>query len=207
RLAELHGVWQVGVSGVVGAALFAPVAMGLDAAFGPFGLEMEDEGPLVMQLVDEFAALAPPVAILWLLINAPRLIMIEVAGAAEDEAPAPPPPADEDAAAFWERMPRRVGREVVAMTAELHYLRVFTTKGEALILFPISRAEAALGPAGMRVHRSHWAAFAHAAGVEMAGARAFCVVDAGGGRTLRLPVSRPNRAPLRSALKNAARAA
>jgi len=46
---------------------------------------------------------------------------------------------------------------ILALSAEDHYVRVRTDRGEALILMNLAAAIAALGEdAGVRVHRSHW---------------------------------------------------
>ena len=60
---------------------------------------------------------------------------------------------------LFEKLPARLGRDVLCMRTEDHYLRVYTAKGEALILMSLSDAEACLNPAqGRRVHRSWWVA-------------------------------------------------
>jgi hypothetical protein len=46
---------------------------------------------------------------------------------------------------------------ILALSAEDHYVRVRTDRGEALILINLAKAIAALGEgAGLRIHRSHW---------------------------------------------------
>jgi hypothetical protein len=53
---------------------------------------------------------------------------------------------------------------IVALSAEDHYVRVRTDRGQALILMNFAKAVAALGPdAGVRIHRSHWVSRALAA--------------------------------------------
>ncbi len=49
------------------------------------------------------------------------------------------------------------GARVQALSAEDHYLRVYTSAGEALIHMKISQAVALMG-AGFQLHRSHWVA-------------------------------------------------
>jgi hypothetical protein len=52
-----------------------------------------------------------------------------------------------------------VGSTVLALKAEDHYVRVFSDRGEKLLLMRISDAIAALGGVeGARVHRSYWVA-------------------------------------------------
>lgn len=46
---------------------------------------------------------------------------------------------------------------ILALSAEDHYVRVRTDRGEALVLMNLTAAIAALGAeAGVRIHRSHW---------------------------------------------------
>lgn len=79
---------------------------------------------------------------------------------------------------------------VIALSAEDHYLRVHTARGDALVLLSLSNGMAALGPeAGIQVHRSHWVAHAALAGGSARLGRSGIVLD--GGRML--PVSRAGR--------------
>jgi hypothetical protein len=79
---------------------------------------------------------------------------------------APPPPSSAGltssgaaSQALLSRLPNRLGKEVVALEAEDHYLRVHTTLGSDLILMRLSDAIAAIGPdLGLQVHRSWWVA-------------------------------------------------
>ena len=62
-----------------------------------------------------------------------------------------------DANSFLGRLPGRVGREVVALQMEDHYVRVHTAEGSALVLVPLHQAIAELsGLHGVKVHRSWW---------------------------------------------------
>lgn len=59
------------------------------------------------------------------------------------------------------RLPPSLGRNVLALKAEDHYVRVFTDRGDTLILCRINDAIAeleALAIDGLRVHRSWWVA-------------------------------------------------
>jgi hypothetical protein len=61
--------------------------------------------------------------------------------------------------ALLSRLPNRLGKQVVALEAEDHYLRVHTTLGSDLILMRLSDAIAAIEPdLGLQVHRSWWVA-------------------------------------------------
>lgn len=73
-------------------------------------------------------------------------------------AAASPVPAATDA--LREKLPLPLRRApILALSAEDHYLRVHTDRGEALVLMSLSQAIEALGEeAGLRIHRSHWVA-------------------------------------------------
>lgn len=94
------------------------------------------------------------------------------------------------------RLPRRLGRDLIGLQMEDHYVRLHTSEGSALVLMSLGKAMAEVGGLeGMQVHRSWWVA-RHA--VEAA------VED---GRNLRLrlktgleaPVSRAHVARLKAA--------
>ena len=90
-------------------------------------------------------------------------------------APAPPEPADEAApaafpSALLSRLPPEIGRDIVALETEDHYLRVHTGGGSALILMRMADAVALLDPRlGAQVHRRWWVAEAAVAGLRTEG--------------------------------------
>jgi hypothetical protein len=57
-----------------------------------------------------------------------------------------------------DRLPLAIGRQLVSITSDLHYLQVVTRRGRATVLGSLSEAEAELGARGLRIHRSHWVA-------------------------------------------------
>lgn len=58
-----------------------------------------------------------------------------------------------------DRLPPRLGRELLCLQMEDHYVRLHTTTGSTLVLMPLGRAVAELGALeGMQVHRSWWVA-------------------------------------------------
>lgn len=64
-----------------------------------------------------------------------------------------------DVPPLLDRLPFGKRGALVALSAEDHYVRVRTTKGEELVLMRLSDAIREAAPtAGLRVHRSHWVA-------------------------------------------------
>jgi hypothetical protein len=109
--------------------------------------------------------------------------------------PAPLPPAS-SASTFLDRLPPRLGRDLVCLQMEDHYVRAHTGRGSDLVLIPLKEAVAELGDTdGLQVHRSWWVA------------RAAVVEPRPSGRNLALrltngldvPVSRTSVAKLRAA--------
>lgn len=215
RLGAAPPFAQVALAGLFGAMLFTPVAVGLDRLFEPFEMVVVDDSGLFHDLVEEFVALTPPLWLIWGLLNAPRLVHLhqhaaparptggEMGSSGQQELSLPPADHADDSLLreFWDRVPTRLGRDIVALTAELHYLRVYTARGDDLIFMSFGRAvEALAAQRGFQIHRSHWIALAHVAGLEQTGGKLFCVLDTG----LRLPVSRANRAAFKAAIGTSA---
>lgn len=186
---------QLTLGAFLGAAIFAPFALALDFAFGI----PEDPGDLdhgvIWACVDEFLAILPPFWLVWMGLNATRVLRLEPLRKREEST-------ETCWLGFWDRVPVMLGRDLVALSAELHYTRVYTTKGDALILYPFGQDVQELGSLGqgVQIHRSHWVTYAHVRAVEPRGQGAVCVTST----ELRLPVSRARKADL--ALKTDLRA-
>ncbi len=190
RVATLNPWAQTALSGVVGAALFAPIALALDAAFG-LAQSTDDLGiSWPAALLDEFLGFAPVVTFVWLALNATRLVRLDPGTRADPATKAAEP-------GMWLRVPRNIGRDLVALSAELHYLRVRTAAGEALVLYPFGKAVAELAgtSTGLQIHRSHWVALAHVERIDRRGQGALTHLSTGA----TLPVSRQYRAALQAA--------
>lgn len=72
---------------------------------------------------------------------------------------AEPDPAASPPARFLARIPARLGRDLIALEMEDHYLRIHTRLGSDLILMRMRDAVAELdGMDGLQVHRSWWVA-------------------------------------------------
>lgn len=117
------------------------------------------------------------------------------------DAPAPVQDTDDRLQALRAKLPVALRQApIIALSAEDHYVRVRTGRGQALILMNLTDAIDALGPeAGVRIHRSHWVSrtIAEAAAVSRLGV----AVDA----DTRLPVSRSGRKLLNAHAAESAR--
>ena len=106
-------------------------------------------------------------------------------------------PAEGHASWFFERVPSRLGRDIVCLGVSGHYLEVVTTAGSCLVLLPLADAVKALQGLGMQVHRSHWVAHRHVDGMLRRGHRTLLQVT--GEREI--PVSRSRVAEVRQAMR------
>jgi len=188
------GMWLwVCLSGVVGAALFTPWALWLDALFGMDVVDPSDtdaeEG-----LWSEFTNIAPILVVVWLALNGGRMLRLSPATSAANRHVSRPAPRPLGISA---KLPPERSGDIIALSAELHYTRVFTPQGSDLVLYPFGTAVSEQPPdVGRQVHRSHWVNLAHVTGVERVGQRAICHLTGG----VAIPVSRSNRAALEAAL-------
>ncbi|NNE88257.1 MAG: LytTR family transcriptional regulator [Silicimonas sp.] len=194
RFASRLSDWvSVSTSGFLGALAFVPAARGLDALFPE-----DDDGPetWVAAWASETTSTIVPVMLVWVALNAPRLLRI-----AETAGGAPSQERDNRTPVFWAKVPRDIGRDLVSLSAELHYLRVHTRDGNALILYSFGNAVEELADLpGLQVHRSHWVALAHIKSIVRRGDGATVHMSDGPP----LPVSRKYRKVLNNAHKEAA---
>ena len=71
----------------------------------------------------------------------------------------PPPQLSDTRSDLLSRLPPQLGRELLALQMEDHYVRAHTSRGSVLILIPLRQAVAELaGIPGMKIHRSWWVA-------------------------------------------------
>lgn len=97
--------------------------------------------------------------------------------------------------AFLRRIPPRLGRDLLCLRMEDHYLRVYTLLGDDLILLRLRDAEGELaGIEGLRVHRSWWVARRAVTAIRRDGDRLILELVNG----LSVPVSRANVAQVRA---------
>lgn len=183
------------LSGLIAALFLSLAALALEAAFGV--QEVGPDGGLIPASwgfaglwIDEIGGVAPPFLLAWVLVNLPRLMRLDGGAAAvmagPGEARTSEGPEVLGVQGFLARLPAALGTDVVLLKSDLHYLHVHTPKGRAMLLFNLGDAEAELGDAGVRVHRSHWVADRHVLRLRRT-ASGMVVVLSGG---LEAPVSR-----------------
>lgn len=196
----------IGAAGLIGLLAYVPLAMGLEWLLpGPpeppddWLDRLEQSGVLPAALAELLQA-GPPYLLTWALINIAAPASLRPAAERAVLAPSmpmPPPPLHSAADALgW---PPAIGDEVLAVTADLHYLQISTRLGRATVLGSLAAVEQhfdAAGVPGLRLHRSHWVALSAVRHVRRTGNGWVCELVDG----QRLPVSRRRVAEVRQLL-------
>lgn len=204
-LAGGSGWLLLAAAAVLASMLFAPFAILLDRAFptpddAPDGLlDRWELAGGALQLLAEWLQLAPEFVVAWLLLNAPPLVSLRLAAASPPravDAAEPVPSRDAPSSSWLDRLPPAIGRELVSISADLHYLHVRTMRGKATLLGSLDEAERSLGEDALRIHRSHLAAVSQVRRLLRKGP-AWLLETATGDR---LPVSRRRVAAVRGRL-------
>lgn len=208
----------VTVSGVLGSLVLAPlywlIGEGLmQQALGfPATIDDDDVAPQLgfglAALVQEFSDIVGPVTAAWLLISWPRLysqtlpLVAAPPAVAPDQALQPAPMLEESPSPAWRAaLPRELGDDLIAVSSELQYLRVWTTRGNALVLGSLQDVEEGEGAGGMRVHRSWWVSARHVRSIRRSGDAASCELSDG----RQVPVSRRRKAEVLARFGDGAR--
>jgi len=204
-------LWSlVAMSGLCGSVVLAPIywliGEGLMQQFMGFAETIDtDELRSVERtlgwaaLVEEWLEISGPVIAGWALISWPRLQgllppLVQKTNRSVDEplaALSQDPKVIEVSVRSWrEALPKELGDDVMAVKSELQYLRVWTTRGAALVLGSLQEVEDEEGSAGMRVHRSWWVHARHVRTVGRRGEAAICELSDG----REVPISRRRKA-------------
>ena len=216
-------LWSlVAASGILGSALLAPlywlIGEGLMQALLGFEAAPDDEGFAgttpgfgLSELAQEFSELVGPVTAAWLLISLPRLqgLLPPVLVQRQDSdnstgtvEVSEPMPENGNTRPLWRQaLPRELGDDVIAVSSELQYLRVWTTRGSALILGALQEVEDTESMAGMRIHRSWWVHAGHVRTVRRKADGLVCQLSDG----REIPVSRRRKADALARFGDAAR--
>lgn len=118
--------------------------------------------------------------------------------ATETDTASDPPGVDH----ILERLPHDKRGRICAMSAEQHYVRIYTVNGNDITLMRFSDALAhCSGLPGIRIHRSHWVNLDAIEDVSTDAARTTLSIRCGT-ESLTLPVSRSYRALVRDAVED-----
>ncbi|MEM8577849.1 MAG: LytTR family DNA-binding domain-containing protein [Pseudomonadota bacterium] len=90
----------------------------------------------------------------YVLVITPAVVLL--VDATQDEVVPPPTPLPDPS--WLDRLPLHLGRDLILLRSEDHYLHVETAHGHAMIRGRLQEASEALEGHGMRIHRSMWVA-------------------------------------------------
>ena len=154
-------------------------------------------------LYGEVAAIGIAIHILMMLLRrgGPSLPPAEENPALDTAREAPRLAGEAASEAFVRRLPPALGRDLLSLKMEDHYLRAETTLGSTLLLMRFRDALAELEGTGIQVHRSWWVAYRAMEGLDRDG-RSVRLRLRGGGV---VPVSRACVPAVREALRTTGR--
>ena len=215
-------LWVVVIaSGIAGSIFLSPIywliGEGLMEQVLGFPVRVDADGAVevsvafgIPAILDEFVDIVGPVTAAWALISWPRLqrlvpplLNTPLAKSAESDPLITSLPEQDGALlkpAWRVALPSELGGELIAVGSELQYLRVWTTRGSALVLGSLQQVEEAEGPNGIRTHRSWWVNAQYVARVRGKGDGAVCEMSNG----LEVPVSRRRKAEMLARFGNSA---
>jgi len=216
-------LWVVVIaSGLAGSIFLSPIywliGEGLMEQVLGFPVRVDADGAVedsltfgIPAILDEFVDIVGPVTAAWALISWPRLqrlvpplLNTPLAKSAESDPLITSLPEQDGALlkpAWRVALPSELGGELIAVGSELQYLRVWTTRGSALVLGALQQVEESEGPDGIRTHRSWWVNARHIIRVRGKGDGAVCELSNG----LEVPVSRRRKADMLERFGNTAR--
>lgn len=191
--ATLNPWVALAISGLLGASLFAPVALAVE-----FWLEQgAPASPGWRDLANEWLGVAPPVIMAWLALNAPWQLGYRLEKSPDREAQEPKSESIEALPEFIQLLPQPCRGKTLLIKSELHYLKVVTERGNGLVLYNMVDAVAALpAESGIQVHRSYWVAFDAIDTLQRQGRQGELILRDGE----RVPVSRQRYQQVRDAL-------
>lgn len=201
-------------AGVVASLVLAPMSLLIDQSLLARGVVTDDD-PLIspaqwpIGILEEWLQIVGPALLISLLLGLPawwvRRRAAEPVSAPSAAVPSPSPaatvapsaapPAPPEPASPAElpasgsclqRLPAALGTDLIAARAELQYVRIHTTRGNALILGSLKDVAEQRAAEGQLVHRSWWVSTRHVRTLRRRGAR--CVLTLSNG--LEVPVSR-----------------
>ncbi len=177
---RLNSWVKLTISGFLGGMIFTPidvaidVLLGLDAWPSDNGIEQQ-----FAFLFIEMFSIAPPILLVWVAINTPRVMqlnfsrpapvkenvkykVVEESLSTEDRTTLQSVDEINDAGEpqIFSQLPAHLGKDVIYLKSELHYLQVVTLLGEGLILFNLKDAINQINTVipGVQTHRSYWVA-------------------------------------------------
>jgi hypothetical protein len=160
---HLNPWFKTGMAGFIASLVFMPLGLGIDYVLGldEWGKiqTLEDALP---HILEEAGGIIGPVTLTWIAINAPRILQLNFQSPIIIENKKSEPEKKTNPY-ILSLIPHALGRDIIYLMSELHYLRIITTQGETLQLYNLQNAIDELKDLydGMQTHRSYWVNKAH----------------------------------------------
>jgi hypothetical protein len=162
---HLNPWFKTGMAGFIASLIFIPVGLGIDYVVGldDWGRiqTLEDALPLILE---DAGGIIGPVTLTWIAINAPRILQLNFQSPIIIENKKIGPEHEKKINPYiLSLIPHALGRDIIYLMSELHYLRIVTTQGETLQLYNLQNAIDELKDLydGLQTHRSYWVNKAH----------------------------------------------
>ncbi len=206
--------WHPGVlillAGFIGAFIVTPMFLVLEFLLPTHMIKPDDDAldafaarSVGHAVIAEYLDVVPLLVTAWAAINLPLFLRPGgrppagggpdggTAGVGDPERETLLDPAKEQ---FFEKLPETLGRDIVAISSDLHYLHVFTTEGRTMIIGSLRDVALIFADEGMLVHKSHWVCHRQVIRYTSAAQRAHCIMSTG----IKVPVSRRRRAQVKA---------
>ncbi len=151
---------KTGLAGFTGSLVFVPIGLSIDYIMGlDDWINVQTPEQILLLGLEETMGVVGLVTLTWIAINAPRILQLnfqhhDIADAQQKKTE--PAPCTEPC--ILSLIPHELGRDIIYLMSELHYLRIVTTKGETLQLYNLQNAMEELKGLydGLQTHRSYW---------------------------------------------------
>jgi hypothetical protein len=189
------------LAGVLTSFVLAPFSLAIDQVLTARGVVTDDTrlthfAQWPAEIFEEWTRVVGPALLVAVLLGLPawwarRTVTPQVAAPVEPEAPLVQPELSQPVVpamtgSCLQRLPPALGTDLIAVRSELQYVRVYTTRGDALVLGALKDIAEQREADGQLVHRSWWVSNRHVRTLRRRGARYVLTLANG----LEVPVSR-----------------
>lgn len=186
----VSSIWAL----LIATPVLALASMNIDAYFGILELDTDPSSGFLLRWLSEIVQVFPAAIVVWVIVGS--LLLTRSTAVATGH-----PDSETEDLASWPQYLNEVPEDkrgaIIAMTADQHYLRVYTTAGESYVRGALREAIDSLGHLdGLHIHRSHWVAKDHVIDLTKTQQGMYCVMS----NNQQFPVSRRRKHQTRVAL-------
>jgi len=195
----------IAIAGFFTGIVLAPWSVLLESLFGVIEMNesftsppIADSSSFLAELRDDLFAVPPKAALTWMAINLTIVWQLQIKTSIRDTPQVPVNNGMQLETSLFTRIPARLGRDVIYLEAQEHYLRIVLAGGELLLLQGMANAILELeteGVKGIQVHRSYWVNLAHVKRILADSRGGYCELSS----DVRIPISRRRATIVRAA--------